>query len=343
MPSQHANIKFSAEGAEEASVERLKQEGRFEHCYVKWINDGGILTLIGYIHCAKRTSLALATRMLAEICQCPVTVTKGQKSRKADIAIMREGGCIEWCYESAMAAAVDTDASELPSELLKDWAEHSDAYAIVRDAAMKRDEEMKIQIRAEFHELFLWQQRAWNRLRNQSDDIIHWYVDEVGGEGKTFFAKWLLAEHNAYYISDGRNEAIIACYKLQDYVVFDLKRYQRAAIPWTLIEGMKSGHNYYEGGIKLKVGGAKVVVLSNWRPERNEMEDYRIKYVTLPERDHFSIIKALEDASSEKPADESIYEDMPELIKEPVPEPPAWRDIKTPPKRSRMEMEDTDL
>lgn len=343
MPSQYANIKFTAEGAEENSVTRLKQEGRFEHCYVKWLLEGGVPILKGYIHCSKRTSLALATRMLAAICQCPVTVTQGQKSRKADIALMREGGCIEWSYESAMAAAVDTSATELPSELLKDWAAHSDAYAIVREASKRRDEAMKVQIRAEFQELFLWQQRAWNRMRGQADDLIHWYVDEIGGEGKTFFAKWLITQHNAYYISDGRNEAIIACYKLQDYVVFDLKRYQKSAIPWTLIEGMKSGHLYYEGGIKLKVGGAKVIVMANWRPERNEMEDYRIKYITLPEQDNFSIIRALEEASSAKSVDESIYDDMPDLVKEAVPEPPEWRDIHTPPKRSRKEMEDTDL
>lgn len=342
MTSQYANIKFVAEGAEADSVARLKREGRWEHCYVKWRCEGGIDTLVGYIHCSKRTSIAHASRLLAEACQCEVTVTKGAKSRKADIALMREGGCIEWCYTSAMEAAIDTDATELPTELLKDWAEHSEAYAIVRDAAMKRDEEMKVQIRADFQELLLWQQRAWHRLKGQKEDEVHWYVDKIGGEGKTFLAKWLLTQHDAYYISDGRDEEIIACYKLQDYVVFDLKRSREGAVPWTLIEGMKSGHLYYDGGIKLKVGGAKVIIFSNWEPERNEMEEYRIKYVDLPEQDQFSIIRALEEASSEKPA-EDVYDDMPDLIRAPVPEPPEWRDVMTPPKRSRKDMEDTDL
>lgn len=340
---EYINVTFVAEGADEASVQGMKAQPRFEHCYVKWSSEGGLCTLKGYIHLRKKASLQLTTRLLAEICKCPVTVTRGQSSRKADVALIREGGCIEWDYSTLASSAMDVDAEvTIPTELPKEWAKYHEGYAIVRDAAAQRDEQMKAEIRLTVDEPQLWQRRAWNRLRGQREDQVHWYVDKIGGNGKTWLAKWLMTTQGAYYVSDGRNEAIIACYKLQDYVVIDLKRYQERCPPWSLIEGFKSGFLYYEGGVKLKVGGAKIIVLSNWKPERNAMEDYSIAYINLPEQDPFTIEQSLIDAANQNMCDESIFADLPDLI-ERAPSPPDARDLITPPKRSRAEMQSSDL
>ena len=134
---------------------------------------------------------------------------------------------------------------------------------------------MKIEYAAT--ELHRWQDDLWDGLECQDNREITWVVDFKGGKGKTFMSKWLVAMHDAFYVDKGKQSDIIHAYQDQEYVVFDLCREKEEHFRYAMLETFKNGIAFsgkYESSTKM-FPFAKVVVFSNWEPERKKLSQDR--------------------------------------------------------------------
>lgn len=106
-----------------------------------------------------------------------------------------------------------------------------------------------------------WQQKILKILEEEADDrTIHWFYDEVGGNGKTTFVKYLAINNKAVLCPAKANDAfhrISKCFNEEgeqtkdlDLVVFDIPRSSLDYINYGAIEKIKDGcvvSGKYEG------------------------------------------------------------------------------------------------
>lgn len=117
-------------------------------------------------------------------------------------------------------------------------------------------------------ELRPWQKEAVEELDTQDDRMIDWYVDEVGGKGKTALSKWLIVNKKAFYCRGGKSADIAYAFDYQEYVVFDFTREAKEFINYSVIEAMKDGLLWcpkFESKM-MKFTSRKVIVFSNFEP-----------------------------------------------------------------------------
>lgn len=104
-----------------------------------------------------------------------------------------------------------------------------------------------------------------------------WYVDEQGNSGKSWLAKWLEVRLNAFIITGGRYQDVAYLYNYEELVVFDFARDQEERFPYKLIEDFKNGRVLsmkYEP-VKKMFPSAKVIVFTNWQPDRTKLSPDR--------------------------------------------------------------------
>lgn len=338
MQAQYRTFEFIAHGYSAAAVVRLKAEERIDQCLVKHTADAdGTRELHGWAHMAKRTSMALAERVLKRACGVDVSVKPGRKATKTGRQVYLSQGYLDLFAE----APIEEKCEELPTELPKVWEGEAAMYSDVRERMEAEQQAMRLWQPISSDELRPWQRKAAARVATQPKRTIDWIVDIIGGEGKTFFARWLLTMHDAYYVTANEEDSIKAYYRNQSRIVFDLTREQEREPPYDLIASFKEGMLYYDGGIKL-FETPKVVVLSNWEPDISSFEDHDIRITRLPERDQETIQRVLTIVSA---SDDSAMSDIPDLVDKDGntvigPDP---RDKTSPVKRNLSEMKDTDL
>ncbi len=114
-----------------------------------------------------------------------------------------------------------------------------------------------------------WQAGLMEKLSNEPDPRkIHWYVDPVGNNGKSFMTRYLVRNKGAIMLI-GKRADIYHAYEGQSIVVFDYTRAQQDQVDYTAIESLKNAlvfSSKYES--KMKVFEVPhVIVFSNWEPD----------------------------------------------------------------------------
>lgn len=147
---------------------------------------------------------------------------------------------------------------------------------------------------------------------NSSAREITWIVDEVGNNGKTWLARYLVAHHNAMYVTGGKEGDIAHAYNGQPVIVFDFSRAKEECVSYASIESLKNGFVFstkYESSMKM-YNPPWVLVFSNWNPEMDKFSSDRWgqgPYKISPER-------GLTTSRGEPTELEHLEEDIEEII-----------------------------
>jgi len=99
---------------------------------------------------------------------------------------------------------------------------------------------------------------------------VLWYVDEVGGTGKSMFA---LSHPSCYVVTGGKHADIIYAYAFESVVFFDWPRDAEDRFPYSMVESFKNGYalsTKYEVR-RLRFEVPHVVVFSNFQPDRTKL------------------------------------------------------------------------
>lgn len=119
---------------------------------------------------------------------------------------------------------------------------------------------------------------------------IHWYVDYIGGLGKTAFTKYMYVKHGALPIKGGKIadiSNIIFNFNMDTckMVIMDIPRSSKS-VSYNAIEAILDGmitNTKYETGIKV-FNPPHVVVFSNFYPDVKAMSEDRWHIVELNDR-----------------------------------------------------------
>lgn len=122
-----------------------------------------------------------------------------------------------------------------------------------------------------------WQIEMQKRLLEQNDRKILWIVDSKGGRGKTTFAKYLVAYHDAYYVQNGKSADIMYSYNDQPIVCLDYTRDFESYVNYSILETFKNGIGFspkYESRTRI-FKPCKVVIFSNFLPNLEKLSNDR--------------------------------------------------------------------
>lgn len=133
-----------------------------------------------------------------------------------------------------------------------------------------------------------WQDRLLKDVSYKPDDRkIIWYVDEKGGKGKTWIAKYLIAKEKAAYFTNGKTADIAHAYKGERVCIFDFPRSSEEQINYGVVEKIKDGIVFaskYDSKTKV-FDNPHVVVFSNFRPNMSAMSADRWDIREISEAD----------------------------------------------------------
>lgn len=112
-----------------------------------------------------------------------------------------------------------------------------------------------------------------------------WYVDQVGGMGKSTFSRQLAITHNALYLTSTATDRVLRCYNNQRVVIMDITRDigLQDAINYSCIETLKSGIGFssmYEPR-QMLWNTPHVIVFSNFFPNYSRLSQDRFNIITL--------------------------------------------------------------
>lgn len=105
---------------------------------------------------------------------------------------------------------------------------------------------------------------------------IHWWFDQVGGQGKSFMTNLLCRNHGAF-LASGKKADVLYAYKdsLAEIVIFDLTRSQEGEYcPYSTMETLKNGFylsTKYQSAPVWRDTGCHLIVFANFQPDKNKM------------------------------------------------------------------------
>lgn len=118
-----------------------------------------------------------------------------------------------------------------------------------------------------------WQANLLEEIRAPpSDRTIIWYVDEVGGKGKTDMATHLVSSLGWIRLTNGKSSDIALAWNGEN-VIFDYSRSQQEHINYGIIEDLKNGQVFsgkYQSVSKV-YRRPYVVVFANFHPDQGKM------------------------------------------------------------------------
>lgn len=174
---------------------------------------------------------------------------------------------------------------EIQEQYPKEYAKYYQAIKkmrnnIINDNALKNLEQDYSDVN-----LRRWQIESIQVLDAQDDRKILWILDEEGGQGKTWLAKYLIVKRKAYYCNGGKVSDILFGYENQEYVVFDYTRDKEDYVNYSVIEMFKNGLAFsskYESCMRI-FKYCKVIIFSNFWPDQNKLSYDRWNVVNLGE------------------------------------------------------------
>ena len=112
---------------------------------------------------------------------------------------------------------------------------------------------------------------------------ILWVYDAFGNSGKTYMARYLRQERNAFYCNGGKGVDICYAYDCEPIVIFDYVRDAKEFVNYGVIEQIKNGiltSSKYESRTKI-FATPHVLVFANFAPEANKFSEDRVVLVEL--------------------------------------------------------------
>ncbi len=109
---------------------------------------------------------------------------------------------------------------------------------------------------------------------------VHWWYDQVGGQGKSFMTNLLCRNHQAF-LACGKKADCLYAYKdsLATIVIFDLTRSQDGEFtPYSTMETIKNGlylSTKYQSVPVLRDTACHLIVFANFRPDRSKLSEDR--------------------------------------------------------------------
>ncbi len=144
-----------------------------------------------------------------------------------------------------------------------------------------------------------WQKELLHKLlTNTNKRTVFWIVDEVGNQGKSWFAAYLQDEHHCLAVAGTGKDMMYSAniwsqenkFCTPDFVIFDIPRSAfktdgSLAISWGGLEMLLNGRGFsskYESGA-WKFGGQPraVVVFANQYPDKDKMSNDRWQIMTI--------------------------------------------------------------
>jgi len=115
------------------------------------------------------------------------------------------------------------------------------------------------------------------------DRHVHWYVDTVGGAGKTAFARYVVANKDVFYSRGGKTADIIYGYSGEKVVIFDLVRETSEYFQYGALESLKDGLFYNTKYVceQRMFQTPHVIVFANWEPATNKLSADRLVLHTI--------------------------------------------------------------
>lgn len=83
--------------------------------------------------------------------------------------------------------------------------------------------------------LFDWQKYVLTFLDEQDESKVLWIYDAVGGQGKTFLAKYIQLYRDCICLESGKKTDLAHCYSNEHYVLFDYTRSMEETINYSII------------------------------------------------------------------------------------------------------------
>lgn len=147
---------------------------------------------------------------------------------------------------------------------------------------------IKLVPEASFHK---WQKFLLEKLMQPPDDrkLIWWY-DEVGGKGKTSFAKYLTAKYDAVPVEGKKADVLYCCAQFEsDMYIFDFERSMEDHVPYGAMEKVKNGYfmcGKYESKPIIR-NTPHCVVFANFMPDWTKMSSDRWEVYDIIDNDTF--------------------------------------------------------
>lgn len=125
-----------------------------------------------------------------------------------------------------------------------------------------------------------WQESCSRLLTNAPDTRkVHWYYDEVGNAGKSYFARRYrcVGGDRPYVITGGKHADILYAYARQPVIFFDWPRSGEEAFPYGVVEAFKNGYflNTKYESVPVYFNTPHVVVFANFQPDRTKLSEDR--------------------------------------------------------------------
>jgi len=251
--------------------------------------------LQGYVQLKKQTAAKKAYQALADICSNHPHMGKARKGMAANRDYCsKDGDFVEWGQGPKQGRR--TDLHKMRDAIIggADWLTLAKDYTTTharyykwgeRLAEEHKSSEAKAALKEEMlkAELRPWQTNALASLDGQDERTVLWIMDSTGGKGKTFLAKWLCVVRDAFYVEGGKKADISFAYQMQPTVVFDLCRQSEEFVNYGTIESFKNGMMFspkYHSSMKV-FKPARVVVFSNWAPDRSKLSADRWNIIDL--------------------------------------------------------------
>lgn len=130
-----------------------------------------------------------------------------------------------------------------------------------------------------------WQTDLYTLLQSPADSRqITWFVDKVGGSGKSTFAReWRIDGQSGFIVTGGRHQDIYYAYQRQPVVFVDLARVAEDKVPYEVMENFKNGGflstKYESRWMKFKI--PHVIVFSNFEPDESKLSADRWNIINI--------------------------------------------------------------
>lgn len=115
------------------------------------------------------------------------------------------------------------------------------------------------------------------------DRTVHWIYDPIGGNGKSKLSNFLLANHNAFLVDEGKKSNIAYAYQGEPIVIFDLCRDQEDFVPYKVMESFKN-KRIFSSKYKSVLKGfdqPHVIVFANFLPVEQKLSKDRWEVMLL--------------------------------------------------------------
>lgn len=130
-----------------------------------------------------------------------------------------------------------------------------------------------------------WQSDLSTLLEGPADSRqITWIVDQIGGSGKSTFAReWRSNGQPGFIVTGGRHQDIYYAYQRQPVVFVDLARVAEDKVPYEVMENFKNGGflstKYESRWMKFKI--PHVIVFSNFEPDQTKLSQDRWNIINI--------------------------------------------------------------